>query len=82
MSSDLCKLTNFRKRSSIRPFSHLEAKDLITQIASGIAYLHSQGVFHRDLKASNVLVHKYSNSLHTKVTDFGVPNMLMFITCI
>jgi serine/threonine protein kinase len=67
---------------SIRPFSHLEAKDLFTRIASGMAYLHSQGVFHRDLKARDVLVHEYSNSLHTKVTDFGAPNMLMFITCI
>jgi len=82
MPSDLCKPINFRKRSSIRPFSHLEAKDLITQIASGMAYLHSQGVFHRDLKARTVFVHEYSNSLHTKVTDFGAPNMLMFITCI
>lgn len=44
-----------------------------------MAYLHIQGVFDRDLKARNVLVHEYSNSLHTKVTDFGAPNMLMFI---
>jgi serine/threonine protein kinase len=30
------------------------AIDFISQIAAGMAYLHKQGIFHGDLKASNV----------------------------
>ncbi|KAF8603367.1 kinase-like protein, partial [Ceratobasidium sp. AG-I] len=37
-------------------------------IAEGLAYMHSQGVVHGDLKAANVLV---SNDLTVKITDFG-----------
>ena len=42
---------------------------LLLQIADGVAYLHSQHVIHRDLKAANVLVDR---SLTPKVCDFGL----------
>jgi serine/threonine protein kinase len=71
--SDLRKLINDRMKTknSIRPFSKEEAKSLITQIAAGMAFLHARDVFHRDLKARNVLVHEHPNRLHAKITDFG-----------
>jgi serine/threonine protein kinase len=73
MPNDLRKLIEDRTKTknSTSPFSKREAKSLITQIASGMAYLHGQDVFHRDLKAKNVLVHEHPDSLHAKITDFG-----------
>jgi len=37
-------------------------------VASGMAYLHSRGVLHRDLKSANVLLDRHRQP---KVTDFG-----------
>jgi serine/threonine protein kinase len=73
MPSDLRKLINVRTRTknSTRPFSKQEAKSLVTQIAAGMAFLHGRHVFHRDLKARNLLVHEHPDSLHAKITDFG-----------
>jgi serine/threonine protein kinase len=73
MPSDLWKLIDVRMktRNPRRPFSIQEAKSLITQIAACMAFLHARGVFHRDLKAGNVLVHEHPDSLHAKITDFG-----------
>ncbi|KAI0030163.1 kinase-like domain-containing protein, partial [Vararia minispora EC-137] len=42
------------------------------EIAEGMAYLHRRGVFHGDLKASNVLV---DDELHCVVADFGLSEM-------
>ena len=39
------------------------------QVASGVAYLHANGVMHRDVKTANVLL---DDSRHAKVTDFGI----------
>jgi serine/threonine protein kinase len=36
-------------------------------ICSGLAYLHAQGVMHRDIKPQNILLQGQS----TKIADFG-----------
>src|SRR5664279_3414518 len=46
--------------------------DFGRQLASAMAYAHSQGVFHRDLKPENVLV---TSEGRLVVTDFGVALM-------
>jgi ankyrin repeat protein len=42
---------------------------IATDISSGLAYLHSQKIIHRDLKSMNVLL---DGSLHAKISDFGL----------
>ena len=42
---------------------------LVAQVASGIAYLHANGVMHRDIKTANVLL---DDACHAKVGDFGL----------
>nr|VVW86591.1 unnamed protein product [Nymphaea colorata] len=44
-----------------------EAMKLILGICSGLAYLHRQGVMHRDIKPQNILLQGHS----TKIADFG-----------
>ena len=38
------------------PFSHIQAVDLMLQVAEGIRYIHSKGLAHRDLKSPNILI--------------------------
>lgn len=56
------------------PFTLPKAVDILSQIAAGMAYLHDQGVFHGDLKASNVLVSRKGrlDDIEVKISDFGV----------
>ena len=42
---------------------------LVAEVASGVAYLHYNGVMHRDIKTANVLL---DEARHAKVTDFGI----------
>lgn len=42
---------------------------IFTELCEALAYVHEQGVIHRDLKPGNVLVGKDG---HTHLTDFGV----------
>ncbi|KAK4771434.1 hypothetical protein SAY87_031966 [Trapa incisa] len=52
--------------------------DIMLQIARGMEYLHSKGIFHGDLNPKNVLL-KSSSSLegyfHVKVLGFGLSSM-------
>ena len=43
---------------------------LVNQIASALQYVHSQGVIHRNLNTSNIIIAKQGNI--AKITDFGV----------
>lgn len=49
---------------------HVAAR-LFSQLVSGVYYLHSKGIVHRDLKLENLLLDKNKNII---ITDFGFAN--------
>ena len=61
-------LTQFLERSQ-EPLPYHTQVDLCHDIALALAYLHSNGIIHRDLSSNNVLLIAGSRA---KVTDFGL----------
>ncbi|TAQ86278.1 hypothetical protein B7494_g5401 [Chlorociboria aeruginascens] len=51
------------------PFLTSEIKTLLLQLTSGVSYLHSNWILHRDLKTSNLLL---NNRGVLKIADFGM----------
>lgn len=53
--------------------THKEVAQLVLKIAEAVAYAHSKGVIHRDLKPGNVLVDKNNEP---RITDFGLAKQI------
>ncbi|CCH59989.1 hypothetical protein TBLA_0C01750 [Henningerozyma blattae CBS 6284] len=49
----------------------INASKLFSQLISGVHYMHSKGLVHRDLKLENLLLDKHENLI---ITDFGFVN--------
>lgn len=61
-----------------KPWPLLLAIDLVRQAAEGLAYAHSQGMIHRDIKPDNMLLRAVSGTpgrYALKITDFGLARM-------
>ncbi|XP_064366748.1 serine/threonine-protein kinase PLK4 isoform X1 [Dromaius novaehollandiae] len=56
-----------------KPFSEEEARHFLHQIITGMLYLHSHGILHRDLTLSNLLL---TNTMNVKIADFGLATQL------
>ncbi|KAG8994294.1 hypothetical protein FRB94_009975 [Tulasnella sp. JGI-2019a] len=54
-------------------YKRFKEQAVITGIASGLAYLHTNNVIHGDLKAANILL---DNLLQPKICDFGLTKVL------
>jgi serine/threonine-protein kinase len=54
-------------------FSAEETLHFLTQIAGAVDYAHRLGVIHRDVKPSNLIIHRGQN---IKITDFGIAKLV------
>ena len=69
--SDGC-LTDYILENKRPRLSKADKCRIILEIAKGIAYLHSLGFIHRDLKLDNILMHNG----HPVIADFGLSRKL------
>ena len=53
---------------SNRPLKIEVLQSITKQLADGLAYLHSKGMAHRDMKPDNILINE---DLQVKIIDFG-----------
>lgn len=65
---EYCKNGTLRQFVSKNSLSWKKKYDLTIEIVQGIAFLHSRGIIHRDMKSENILI---DDDLHAKITDFG-----------
>ena len=52
-------------------------KHIGLQVLKAMTYIHSKGLFHRDISPKNILIKEYEDTLVVKIADFGlvkVPN--------
>ncbi|MCG3146428.1 MAG: Serine/threonine-protein kinase PknD [Gammaproteobacteria bacterium] len=61
------------KRRLGKPIPWREAIELLLPIARALEYAHGQGIVHRDVKPSNILLTKTNQPL---LTDFGIAKIL------
>jgi len=50
----------------------LQAIDIVSQSLDALAYAHSKGYIHRDIKESNILISGAAPNFVSKLTDFGL----------
>ncbi|XP_065316787.1 cyclin-dependent kinase 10-like isoform X2 [Gordionus sp. m RMFG-2023] len=52
-----------------KPFTEAQVKCIILQVFSGLQFLHSKFILHRDIKVSNLLINDFGC---VKIADFGL----------
>lgn len=51
---------------------HYKESSIMHQLMSAMAYIHSRGYLHRDIKPQNILILRNETHIHIKVSDFGL----------
>ncbi|MCA9915043.1 MAG: serine/threonine protein kinase, partial [Anaerolineae bacterium] len=62
-----------RQKNNLPLPSLREIADILKQLASALDYAHSQGIVHRDTKASNVMFDNQGNAF---LVDFGIAKLV------
>jgi len=62
-------LTKFINDNQTKEHDWRFNNELIEQMTLGLAYIHHQGIIHRDLKSMNILLDKH---FQVKISDFGL----------
>ena len=57
-------------------FSERQATTIMSQIASGVKYLHQYGIVHRDLKPDNIMITQQNEYGVIKIMDFGLSKIV------
>ena len=57
-------------------FSERQASSIMSQIASGVKYLHKYGIVHRDLKPDNIMITQQNDFGVIKIMDFGLSKIV------
>ena len=57
-------------------FSERQATNIMSQIASGVKYLHQYGIVHRDLKPDNIMITQQNEFGVIKIMDFGLSKIV------
>ena len=67
---EICKQGELYKYlQKCKKLSEPETRGIMVQLLNGMKYLHSNGILHRDLKLSNILL---SSDYSLKIADFGL----------
>jgi len=61
----------FQKLLKLRAFPESQAVPIFAQIVAAVAFLHANGVVHRDLKMENIMFSDASANAQIKLVDFG-----------
>ncbi|MFO0724301.1 MAG: serine/threonine-protein kinase [Myxococcota bacterium] len=59
-----------------QPLGLEEIARIFAELAAAVAYAHSEGVIHRDLKPQNVMILERAGQRYVKVLDFGIAKLL------
>ncbi|KAF9582144.1 hypothetical protein BGW38_000590 [Lunasporangiospora selenospora] len=60
-------------KDAIPELDWAEKKRIIVEVATGLAFLHSQGILHRDIKCENILL---TEQRQAKLCDFGLAKIM------